>query len=137
MRTRILVACLLVSSCLLPGARAWADAAVSDWIGEYSMNHDGHVGTLRIRDQKVDCAAPPWCGLVLDYIDSSGNRSTGSIQSIDQKGQHMRFVIGFPNNRQVFNGWIFSWDKNHVAGTTEWGGRTFGFYAAKREGGQP
>jgi hypothetical protein len=43
----------------------------------------------------------------------------------------MRFTIEFPGNPQVFDVYIFSFDKNKMAGTTVWGGRTFGVLALK------
>ena len=43
----------------------------------------------------------------------------------------MRFYINFPNNKQVFDAYLFSWDKTKLAGTTYWHGRTFGFYVIK------
>jgi len=112
--------------------RPAVDATVSDWIGRYMMNHDGWAGTLSVLDSKQDCASPPWCHLVLRYQDSKGQNFAASIGTIDQKFQHMVFYIQFPNNRQKFDGYLFSWDKKKMAGTTYWGGRTFGFYATKQ-----
>jgi hypothetical protein len=112
---------------------ARADAQVSEWIGTYTMNHDGFVGTLDIADSKRDCAGPPWCHLVLSYVDRDGAKRAGRIVTIDQAFQHMVFVIQFSGTaRQRFDGYLMSWDKNKMAGVTEWGGRTFGFYAVKR-----
>jgi len=124
----IVVAAVLL---MLP-LRAMADAEVSDWIGTYNMNHDGHVGTLDIHEIKADCASSPWCAMALKYTDSSGQGYTARIDKIDDKNQHMVFYINFPNNTQKFDGYLFSWDKTKMAGTTYWGGRTFGFYAVKR-----
>jgi len=55
----------------------------------------------------------------------------GRIERVDQNLQHMTFVIGFPGNLQRFDVYLFSWDKNKMAGTTNWGGRTFGVSATK------
>jgi hypothetical protein len=95
------------------------------------MNHDGRLGTLKISDSKADCATSAWCILVLSYTDHNGNQSSGSIQTIDSKWQHMVFFINFPQNSQKFDAYLFSWDKSKLAGVTYWGGRTFGFYAVK------
>jgi hypothetical protein len=111
---------------------AFADAQIHEWIGDYNMNHDGLVGTLKISDSKVDCTTSQWCHLVLSYTDSNGNRYNGSIQSIDDRWQHMVFFVSFPQNQQKFDAYLFSWDKSKVAGLTYWGGRTFGFYALKK-----
>ena len=121
---------LLTSITLLPIA-ALADAQINEWIGRYSMDHDGFVGTLSIQDSKQDCAAPAWCHLVLRYTDAKGQTWSGEVAVIDQKFQHMAFYINFPNNRQKFDGYLFSWDKTKMAGITYWGGRSFGFYALK------
>ena len=111
---------------------ALPDAQVHEWIGHYNMNHDGWTGTLAIEDSKQDCATSAWCNLVLKYTDSQGKTSTGKIDTIDQKFQHMVFHINFPNNNQKFDAYLFSWDKKKMAGTTYWEGRTFGFFAIKQ-----
>ena len=110
---------------------AWGDAQVHEWIGEWKMNHDGFVGTLSMLDSKQDCASSAWCHLVLKYTDAQGKTFTGKIAKIDQKFQHMAFYITFPDNTQKFEAYLFSWDKKKLAGTTYWGGRTFGFFATK------
>jgi hypothetical protein len=48
----------------------------------------------------------------------------------------MVFYVDFQGNPQKFDGYLFSWDKTKIAGITYWGGRTFGFYAVKKEGGE-
>jgi hypothetical protein len=110
----------------------WADAEVHEWIGELDMNHDGWLGTLSIMDSKQDCATSRWCHLVVKYTDKDGNRRTGRIARIDQRFQHMVFYVNFPDNAQKFDAYVFSWDKAKMAGTTIWGGRTFGFFATKK-----
>src|SRR5437660_1759960 len=77
-----------------------ADAQIRDWLGQYAMNHDGHPGTLLIRDSKLGCATSPWCSLVLRYTDANGAQFAGRIERVDQNLQHMTFVIGFPGNLQ-------------------------------------
>jgi hypothetical protein len=125
----VLFSCL----CFLLFSRfASADAQVNEWIGKWDMNHDGWRGTLVISDSKVDCATSPWCHLVLRYIDAKGQQISGKIGKIDQKFQHMTFYLNFPNNTQKFDAYLFSWDKQKMAGITYWGGRTFGLFAAKK-----
>jgi hypothetical protein len=121
----------LATLAAIPGT-SFADAEVHEWIGTYDMNHDGWPGTLAIRDSKVDCASSRWCALVLQYTDRDGVRRSGAIETIDDKNQHMAFTIDFPDNRQKFDAFLFSWDKSKVAGITYWGGRRFGFYAVKK-----
>ena len=120
----------LVGILLLP-ANLFADAQKSEWFGNWAMNHDGFAGTLRIVDRPVDCASTAWCDMALSYVDDKGVRIPGTIERIDDKGQHMTFYLNFPGNRQKFDAYIFSWNKARMAGTTSWGGRTFGFYATK------
>ena len=88
-------------------------------------------GSLSIKDSKADCASSPWCSLVLHYTDGDGNRRNGHIDKIEDRFQHMVFYIDFPDNMQKFDAYLFSWDKSEFAGTTYWGGRTFGFFATK------
>jgi hypothetical protein len=109
----------------------FADAEVGEWVGQYAMNHDGHHGTLSIRDSKMDCASSAWCALRLHYTGGDGNQRSGTIDVIDDRFQHMVFHVDFPGNRQKFDAYLFSWDKAKIAGTTYWGGRTFGFFATK------
>jgi hypothetical protein len=123
---------LIVFGLLLIPCQTFADANLDEWNGRWSMNHDGHVGTLLISDSKRDCGGPAWCSMVLRYIDSEGVSFSGNIDRIDDQGQHMVFYLNFPDNRQKFDAYIFSWDKTKLAGTTYWSGRTFGFYAVKR-----
>jgi hypothetical protein len=60
---------LAILGLLLIPHQALGDANLDEWIGTWSMNHDGHVGTLIISDSKVDCAGPAWCSMALRYID--------------------------------------------------------------------
>lgn len=109
-----------------------ADATPGEWIGEYRMNHDGHLGTLRIIGQKQRCPVERlWCFLSASYTDSNGTVFDTRIESLDNNGQHIAFVIYFPGNPQRFDAYLFSWDKTKMAGTTVWQGRTFGMFAEK------
>jgi hypothetical protein len=121
----------LVGTLLLPGY-VLADANKHEWFGNWNMNHDGRPGTLIIAELKADCATSPWCDMAVNYIGSDGIRRTGGLEKIDDKWQHMVFYINFPGNRQKFDAYLFSWDKQKMAGTTYWGGRTFGFYATRK-----
>jgi hypothetical protein len=115
----------------------FADAVVRDWLGEYAMNLDGHQGQLQINDSKQDCVGTPWCAFRLSYVGREGP-VRGGIERIDDRFQHMVFVLQFPGNTQRFHAYLMSWDKTKIAGTTSSGGRTFGFYAVKGpRGGSP
>jgi hypothetical protein len=126
------LALVVVLAVVIAPARTGADAQIAEWIGDYAMVHDGHQGTLRIADTKADCAGTPWCHLAIAYTGVDGVRHPARILRIDQANQHMILEIAFPGNRQRFDAYLFSWDKTRMAGTTVWGGRTFGFYAIKR-----
>src|SRR5882724_12603793 len=76
----------------------FADAQIQEWFGKYAMNHDGWIGTLIISDSKVHCGGPPWCSMVIRYVDSNRVTRTGSIEKIEDKGLHMVFYIDFPGN---------------------------------------
>ena len=129
---RITAITLTLAFLLLLPATTFADAEKKDWFGMWAMNHDGHPGTLNITDTKVDCAGPLWCDMAVRYVDNRGMKFTGRIEKIDNNGQHMVFYINFPGNTQKFDAFIFSGDKGKLAGTTYWGGRTFGFFATRR-----
>lgn len=131
-RFKLAVSALAILGLLLVPHQTHADASLDEWIGTWSMNHDGHVGTLLISDSQMDCGGPAWCSMALRYIDSEGVTFSGRIDQVVDKYQHMVFYINFPGNRQRFDAYIFSWDKSKMAGTTYWGGRTFGLYAIKR-----
>lgn len=135
MKTTI-VGILTLTATLIFSASVLADAEKNDWFGDWQMNHDGRVGTLRIARLQAPCANSNWCDIDLTYLDANGNRYVGSVESIDDRWQHMGFFISFPGNRQKFDAYLFSWDKLHAAGTTYWNGRTFGFSATKKQAGQ-
>ncbi|PEU18130.1 MULTISPECIES: hypothetical protein [unclassified Bacillus (in: firmicutes)] len=90
-----------------------------EWVGLWQMNHDGWVGKLRNL----------LGGLI--YTDQNGQDHSGWIVNWSQGGQHMRFIIKFPDHQQTFDAYLFSWDKTKMAGITYWEGQTFGFYAYK------
>jgi len=103
-----------------------------DLAGRYSMNHDGWEGTLVIEERKVDCTTNPWCDLNIYYIDSKNNTLKAAITNVSKDWQHITFLIGFPDHRQQFSGHFFSWNKNLMAGTTDWRDKTYGFFARKQ-----
>jgi hypothetical protein len=131
MKKAIFMKLILIGLLLIP-TNLFADAKKTEWFGEWAMNHDGFAGTLRISDTKADCASSAWCDMAILYTDDKGVKHTGTIEKVDDKWQHMVFNINFPNNKQKFDAYIFSWDKSKLAGTTYWGGRTFGFFATRK-----
>ena len=126
--TILILSCMILVVC---ATSISADATKNEWFGDWRMSLDGRPGVLRIGDSKVDCASSAWCDMVISFTDSGGNRIQGTIDRIDDRWQHMVFYLNFPGNRQKFDAYIFSWNKRQMAGTTYWGGRTFGFSASK------
>jgi hypothetical protein len=122
---RILV-CLLLCPCPL-----FAAIGRQDWVGSYQMNHDGHVGTLSVSVSMMKCAKLPCPGLAVQYRDEHGTSYGGTVNALDDEGQHMAFTIAFPGAPQRFDVYLFSFDKSRMAGTTVWGGRVFGVMGTK------
>src|SRR6266568_8736596 len=89
--------------------RVFADAQISDWVGQYTMNHDGFVGKLEILNARRKCNTLAWCALILRYTDAKAVPSIGRIESVDQNFQHMVFYLEFPGNPQRFDAYLFSW----------------------------
>jgi hypothetical protein len=110
---------------------ATANARIEDWIGRFRMNHDGWLGHLAIAQSQTNCLQPAWCRLQARYIDDKGAVRAVRIVLLDSANQHMVFDIAFPGNSQRFNGYLFSFDRNRIAGTTVWYGRMFGFLAER------
>jgi hypothetical protein len=129
---RMMIVTMALTGLLLFSASLQAQNRKEEWFGSWAMNHDGHTGTLMIRDSPVDCATTRWCDMNLSYLDNRGARFNGRIESVDTDWRHMVFYITFGTNRQRFDGYLFSWDKTKMAGTTIWNGVTFGFYASRR-----
>lgn len=127
------ISILTLISLLLFPAPLLADAVKGEWFGTWTMNHDGFAGNLQLKELKADCANTAWCDMSVSYLDNKGIRHAGLIEKIDDKYQHLVFYINFPGNKQKFDAYIFSWDKQKLAGTTYWRGRTFGFYANKKK----
>ncbi|HXV08341.1 MAG TPA: hypothetical protein VD791_09950 [Burkholderiales bacterium] len=123
---------LAAAICSLGLAQPAAALTVRDWLGTYTMNHDGWRGTLTISESKADCASPAWCALVLRYVDADGNARGGRIERMDERRQQMTFTISFPRNRQRFDAYLFSHEPGKMAGVTFWQGKTFGFFAERK-----
>ena len=126
MRPYSLLACVVLFPLLLRG-----DASREDWVGDYSINHDGHVGTLSVFASAAGCRSPQCPGLGVRYTDENGATYSGTASALDDNGQHLAFTLEFPGNAQRFDVYIFSFDKTKLAGTTVWGGRVFGVMATR------
>ena len=117
--------------------------------GTWDMEHDGWKGVLvinRIWNSRVEkvgsCGYPVW-SISGTYTGQDGKQyaMTGKIGGQDsddrnpgcKRSDHkVSFSIAFPNNNQNFEGYVFTWTQNVIAGYTWWSNRPFGWYAKKR-----
>ncbi|SHF84771.1 C1 family peptidase [Streptoalloteichus hindustanus] len=101
----------------LPG-RPTRGFVANDWIGRWAMNHDGWRGTLNIT------SAQP---LSATYVASDG-RSLPVSGGVEGGRPHvLRIVIPFASdNRQQFQLFAHTWEKEVFSGLTQWGGLNFG-----------
>lgn len=117
--------------------------------GTWDMEHDGWKGVLiinRIWNSRVEkigsCGYPVW-SISGTYTGQDGKQyaMTGKIGGQDpndrnagcKRSDHkVTFTIAFPNNNQGFEGYVFTWTQNVMAGYTWWSNRPFGWYARKR-----
>lgn len=122
---RLILAALLLTPAL------HAEATRQDWIGDYTIDHDGHPGTLHITPSRRKCAPGQCTGLDAQYADQNGTAYPTAVNAFDQGGQHLALTVSFPGNAQPFDLYIFSFEKSRLAGTTVWQGRTFGVSAVR------
>lgn len=116
----------------LPYLQSASATSTQDWVGTYDMDHDGWHGTLVISQSGVACGQPAWCALTVVYRDANNTTHGGRVERMDDRLEEMRFIVAFPGNAQPFTAYLFTHEPGKLAGTTNWSGRTFGFYALRQ-----
>lgn len=119
----------------------------ADFVGSYTMNHDGWEGELwlgALTDDPVE-GSPNIGGL---YFSSGGAIHTvrGYVRTWEYPigdstwpDHKIRFYINFndtsdPADDQMFEGYLFTHNKDLMAGVTYWNDIPFGFHAEKTTG---
>jgi len=119
---------LLACAAITGAALAIAQIPKSDFFGTWALNHDGWEGKLVLRGAGIPA------GLFGDYVGADGKIHfvQGSVEShkivfyVDMKD-----TKGLPDDDQRFEGYLFTQSRKAMAGTTAWGGMTYGWSAVK------
>jgi hypothetical protein len=113
---------------LPPDASPGGAFAGAQYIGNWSLNHDGWPGTLTITSVN-----PLTGALSASYRNAQGEvfPVTGRVGA---GGRAITFSIAFDAaSPQVFNGYIYSWDRGIMSGITFWAGMPFGWVAERHD----
>jgi hypothetical protein len=97
------------------------------YLGTWAMNHDGWRGTLTIGPPSAD-------GRFSGAYVAHDGRTLSVAGTIDPANRRsIQFSIPFESaSPQAFSGYMHSWGRGIISGTTVWRGTTFGFVAARR-----
>ena len=117
---------------------------VDDFTKAWSMNHSGWLGTLTLGQGPV--ATQEHGNMVVSYLSNDGSQYQGyGFVRTPAYGRdaswgpdhQIDFYINFLNDNgdTRFLGYIFTWQKEAMAGITWWHDIPFGFYALSGAGG--
>ena len=117
---------------------------VDDFTATWNMNHSGWLGTLTLGQ----AASPSQSkgNMSVNYVGSDGSPFTGYgfVRTPNYPrdaswgpDNQIEFYIDFKNDNgdTKFMGYIFSWNKEAIAGVTWWHNTPFGFYCLRGAGG--
>lgn len=111
---------------LAPDASPGGDFAGTQYIGNWAMNHDGWPGTLSIT------AVHPLTGVLTATYKNAQNQSFPVTGKVQTGARAITFSIAFDaSSPQVFNGYLYSWDRGVMGGLTYWAGIPFGWVAER------
>jgi len=104
------------------------DIDYGSYVGVWDMNHDGWHGTLNISAVNRTNGT-----LTATYTAQDGRQLT--VTGLVALDKHLiMFNLPFDTaSPQPFVGYIHSWEPGIICGYTQWGGREFGFTAARRK----
>ena len=95
------------------------------WLGNWRMNHDGWRGTLAWHQQ----IPIPFFGVILQGTYTLDGRQPIGVTGVLSHGVEHRCTMSIPfdsSNNQPFTLLHHTWERDVFAGTTTWGGGTFG-----------
>ncbi len=125
-------------------------ASNAEWLrGEWSMDHDGWRGTLKVTriwnyhvETSGNYAAPVW-SISGTYVSNDnknyafsgklGGFDSNQLGSGSKRSDHkLEFRVKFSNsNNQKFVGYVHTWTLNRISGLTWWSNHPFGWTAQK------
>ena len=123
---------LLISALSLCTMLAVAQGTLDAWIGTWDLDVDGHMHQLYVQTSDRTCDLTPWCALDLVYRDNTGNRHPARIVTMENK-YSLTFEVKVDEHTTLrYNAYMFTGDRNRLAGTTKLGGATRGFSGIRR-----
>lgn len=111
---------------LKPDASPGGAFSTSQYVGSWNMNHDGWQGTLNITS--VNAVT----GMITASYKDALNKTHPVTGKVASGARSVNFSIAFDAaGPQAFTGYLHSWDRGVMSGTTTWGGGTFGWTAER------